>query len=325
MSSDRARYRLRPATEADLPGLYAVCLKTGGKPDCIVVTPDQKVVPLPQGDAASFFFANAGAKGYYRTSYTTPQFKAIVAKVETALSPQERIENRPVHGAHDAGRPHRLPGAIGHRRPGLVKVVVRAHRKIAADLRNGRMLQHGPWIGGGDAARQQQFPRQVKPVAGGIFGDIAQDIGELQSAAEMIGDDIGFGAIGAKGTHREPAHRAGVVGGTPGRRRLDGDDDGAVGGQLVRFLLAPVADRERERVDELRVLALQVFVRILREAVDYFVNYGELLDEEFAALRELFAEVREGVCALIKGRGVTASARPIDPTISSISWSLLDM
>jgi len=69
-----------------------VCLKTGGKPDCTVVTPDQKVVPLPQGDAASFFFANAGAKGYYRTSYTTPQFKAIVAKVETALSPQERID-----------------------------------------------------------------------------------------------------------------------------------------------------------------------------------------------------------------------------------------
>ncbi|HEU4636634.1 MAG TPA: M1 family aminopeptidase, partial [Edaphobacter sp.] len=69
-----------------------VCIKTSGKSDCTVVTPEQNTIPLPQSDAASFFFANAGAKGYYRTAYTTPQLKAIVANVETALNPQERID-----------------------------------------------------------------------------------------------------------------------------------------------------------------------------------------------------------------------------------------
>jgi aminopeptidase N/puromycin-sensitive aminopeptidase len=69
-----------------------VCVKTASKPDCTVLTPDQTTVPLPRNNAASFFFANAGAKGYYRTAYTTPQLKAIVENVETALSPQERID-----------------------------------------------------------------------------------------------------------------------------------------------------------------------------------------------------------------------------------------
>lgn len=68
-----------------------VCLKTSGKPDCRVLTPDESTLPLPSGDAASFFYANAAAKGYYRTAYTDSQYKAIVANVETALSPQEKI------------------------------------------------------------------------------------------------------------------------------------------------------------------------------------------------------------------------------------------
>ncbi len=37
------------------------------------------------------FFANAGAKGYYRTQYTPTQFTAITAKAETTLTPPERI------------------------------------------------------------------------------------------------------------------------------------------------------------------------------------------------------------------------------------------
>ena len=39
----------------------------------------------------SFLYANAGDKGYYRTEYTAEEWKAIVANVETALTPAERI------------------------------------------------------------------------------------------------------------------------------------------------------------------------------------------------------------------------------------------
>jgi aminopeptidase N/puromycin-sensitive aminopeptidase len=38
-----------------------------------------------------FFYANAGAKGYYRAAYTKNQLEEITAKAETMLTPPERI------------------------------------------------------------------------------------------------------------------------------------------------------------------------------------------------------------------------------------------
>jgi aminopeptidase N len=68
-----------------------VCLKTTGKPNCRVLTPEDTTIPIPADAAIPFLYANAAGKGYYRTSYTPTQFNAIVAKVETALTPPERI------------------------------------------------------------------------------------------------------------------------------------------------------------------------------------------------------------------------------------------
>ena len=48
------------------------------------------------------------------------------------------------------------------------------------------------------------------------------------------------------------SHRAAVVGRPAVRRRIDGDDDGAVRLQFVRLFAAEEARRQRERVDELR-------------------------------------------------------------------------
>ena len=41
--------------------------------------------------AANVFFANAGGKGYYRSAYAPAQYAALVAQVETSLTPEERI------------------------------------------------------------------------------------------------------------------------------------------------------------------------------------------------------------------------------------------
>jgi aminopeptidase N len=68
-----------------------VCLKTNGQPICRVLTPEDASLPLQMDAGAPVFYANAGGKGYYRTAYTRPQFSAILAKVETALTPPERI------------------------------------------------------------------------------------------------------------------------------------------------------------------------------------------------------------------------------------------
>ena len=66
-----------------------VCLKTAGAAKCQLVSNDTAAVELPAG--APFLFANAGDKGYFRTSYTPDQLKEITAKVETALTVPERI------------------------------------------------------------------------------------------------------------------------------------------------------------------------------------------------------------------------------------------
>ena len=68
-----------------------VCLKTSGKPACRVVTPEDATLPIPADVGMPFVYANAAAKGYFRTAYTPAQFSAILAKVETALTPPERI------------------------------------------------------------------------------------------------------------------------------------------------------------------------------------------------------------------------------------------
>ncbi len=44
-----------------------------------------------QVPAAKVFFANAGGKGYYRSAYAPAQYAALVAQVETGLTPEERI------------------------------------------------------------------------------------------------------------------------------------------------------------------------------------------------------------------------------------------
>jgi aminopeptidase N len=68
-----------------------VCLKTSGEPVCRVLRPEEPSLPLPMDVGLPMLYANAGAKGYYRTAYTPSQYGAIVAKAETLLTPPERI------------------------------------------------------------------------------------------------------------------------------------------------------------------------------------------------------------------------------------------
>ncbi len=62
-----------------------VCVNGSG---CQVVSRDEDRLTVP---ATGYVNANAGDKGYYRTAYTAAQWPAIVANVETGLTPAERI------------------------------------------------------------------------------------------------------------------------------------------------------------------------------------------------------------------------------------------
>ena len=70
-----------PATGWTIP----VCLK--GAP-CQVLGPNGGQLTLPPG---ALLYANAGDQGYFRTAYTPAQLAAIEARVETDLTPPERI------------------------------------------------------------------------------------------------------------------------------------------------------------------------------------------------------------------------------------------
>jgi aminopeptidase N/puromycin-sensitive aminopeptidase len=85
------RFFLSPGIQADPAQKWTlpVCFKTGADTqDCQVLTPADSSLPA---SSARPFFANAGGKGYYRSAYAPSNYAALVAAVETSLTPAERI------------------------------------------------------------------------------------------------------------------------------------------------------------------------------------------------------------------------------------------
>jgi aminopeptidase N/puromycin-sensitive aminopeptidase len=86
------RFFLSPSIEPDPKQKWTipVCFKlTSEKQDCQLLTPSDSTLKAPP--AHGLFFANAGGKGYYRSAYPPSVYAALVARVETSLTPAERI------------------------------------------------------------------------------------------------------------------------------------------------------------------------------------------------------------------------------------------
>jgi aminopeptidase N len=73
-----------PAQKWTLP----VCFKTVAGQDCQILTPSESRLNVP---ADGIFYANAGDNGYYRSAYAPSTYAALLAHVESALAPTERI------------------------------------------------------------------------------------------------------------------------------------------------------------------------------------------------------------------------------------------
>ena len=65
-----------------------VCFVAASDQDCQVLTPAASALKTP---SVPLFFAKAGGKGYYRSTYAPREHTALVAGVETSLTPAERI------------------------------------------------------------------------------------------------------------------------------------------------------------------------------------------------------------------------------------------
>ena len=57
-----------------------------------------------------------------------------------------------------------------------------------ANFRQRALGNHLLRIVAGDAGKQQAFARQIQPAEARVFIDVAQDIGQLQRAAEVMGE-----------------------------------------------------------------------------------------------------------------------------------------
>ncbi len=91
VSVEQRRFFLSPSVQPNPRQKWTlpVCFKnSGGTPDCQLLTPRTATLKIPAG---AVFFANAGGKGYYRSAYPPAVYSALIEKIETALSPVERI------------------------------------------------------------------------------------------------------------------------------------------------------------------------------------------------------------------------------------------
>ncbi len=94
VSAAQTRFFLSPAAQrahaSDSAQTWTVpvCFKGAATEDCPLVSAAQADLVAPQ---SGLFFANARAKGYYRSEYPASVEKALVAHVEAGLTPSERI------------------------------------------------------------------------------------------------------------------------------------------------------------------------------------------------------------------------------------------
>jgi aminopeptidase N/puromycin-sensitive aminopeptidase len=90
VSVTQKRFFLSPALRSDSAQKWTipVCFKTVAGQDCQILTPASTSLRVP---AQSAFFANASGHGYYRSTYSPASYQALLAGVETQLSPTERI------------------------------------------------------------------------------------------------------------------------------------------------------------------------------------------------------------------------------------------
>ncbi len=91
VSVSQKRFYLSPSIHPDAAQKWTlpVCFKTGEHTqDCQLITPETTSLAVPH---TPLFFANAGGKGYYRTAYTAADYAQLASRVESGLTPTERI------------------------------------------------------------------------------------------------------------------------------------------------------------------------------------------------------------------------------------------
>ena len=158
----------------------------------------------------------------------------------------QQIEDAAVVLAHDARRAHELAGIAIHDLVRLLVVLSGAGDHRFTGPGQVRVSCDGGGIVGGNSGRGQRFARQIEPADRGVLVDVAQDVGELQRAAEVMREGDAVVALQAEHVDRQAADGAGDAVAVEIERRPVRRAD-----VLARVHLHAVDDRQE-------ILALQV-------------------------------------------------------------------
>ena len=201
---EQARFFLNGGTPAASQQKWTlpVCFQAaGGGQDCQLLTPSTTALKVPSGP---LFFANADARGYYRSAYAPAPYKAIVAHVETGLTPVERISfagdewARVRAGESSVGDFLDLAAALkGDSNPGVLSQLTsgfsNVYHEVAATPQQRRQLQ--TWIRntfdpeykklGAPSPNDSPDKRELRATLFGILGYYGKDPVVLQQAKEL--------------------------------------------------------------------------------------------------------------------------------------------
>ena len=122
---------------------------------------------------------------------------------------QQQVQDRAVIFRHDPRRAHRAARIALHDLVGLFEMLLRPLGQRQAHFGQRAVGDHHFGIVAGDAGEQQAFARQIQPAEAGVLVDVAQDVGQLQRAAEMMGELDAVFLGHAEHPHRQPPDGAG--------------------------------------------------------------------------------------------------------------------
>jgi hypothetical protein len=116
--------------------------------------------------------------------------------------------DRAIGGGHETRRSYDGAWRAVHDAACLVEMLSRTRRNLGAGTRNPRIFRRSLGVVGYYPCRGQRLSWEVKSADCRVFVEIAQDVGKLKGASEMVGQ--GFTGLGVKAEdpHRQPPDRA---------------------------------------------------------------------------------------------------------------------
>ena len=114
----------------------------------------------------------------------------------------QSVEDEPIGLPHDPRRAHRAARLVRHDCIGRFKFPDGQRDDNIAGLLKQRMGEHGARIGADDAGIAQRLARQIEAAQACVLVEVAQNVGQLQSTAEMVRE-----RKSGLARHAEYAHR----------------------------------------------------------------------------------------------------------------------